>query len=248
MNTNSYTRWDEHTIHIINKNQDRILQPEDFDLSGFFPDLIEVSILDLDGNPVSEANIKAYPHTWYDCELDTVPVFWSFTNDEGICPIRKMPFLPQGQDTCMNVLCINYSTLLFEAEYENKFNYQWLTFFDVQNTYFENPGQPHRLEITLPLKLYDTSGVLPEKFILLQNYPNPFNPVTTLPVQIFEKSEITLEIVNALGQVEEVLYKGDLDIGTHKFLWHGDSYPSGIYLYRLTSGNTMLARKMVLLK
>jgi hypothetical protein len=148
----------------------------------------------------------------------------------------------------MNILCINHSTLLFEAEYENKFNYQWLTFFDVQNTYFENPGQPHHLEITLPLKLYDTSGVLPEKYILLQNYPNPFNPVTTVPVQIFEKSEITLEIVNSLGQVEEVLYKGELDIGIHKFLWHGDSNPSGIYLYRLTSGNTMLARKMVLLK
>ncbi len=88
---------------------------------------------------------------------------------------------------------------------------------------------------------------------LEQNYPNPFNPTTNISFSLKSKSSATLTIYNQKGQKVRTIHDGLLDKGAHSFTWNGKddndkSVASGVYMYRLSSGNTNHTRKMVLLK
>ncbi len=88
----------------------------------------------------------------------------------------------------------------------------------------------------------------PAKFSLSQNYPNPFNPVTRINYSISEKSDVSMIIYNMLGQkvstvVDEIQLPGNYSVD-----FNGEKVASGVYIYRLTSGNKVLTRKMLLLR
>jgi hypothetical protein len=96
-------------------------------------------------------------------------------------------------------------------------------------------------------------GAIPKDYALFQNYPNPFNPETWIVYQLPEKSHITLEVFNSLGQRVAVLEDGLKDTGTHKIKWNvlntsGQRLPSGIYICRLKAGGKCFDMKMVLLQ
>ncbi len=92
---------------------------------------------------------------------------------------------------------------------------------------------------------------VPRKFALLQNYPNPFNPETTIRFDLPKHSHVTLIIYNVLGQEIKTLFEGPKTTGTHSIKWDGKdalgrNVSSGIYLYRLETGNFIEVKKMVL--
>lgn len=100
---------------------------------------------------------------------------------------------------------------------------------------------------------------LPSAFELYQNYPNPFNPSTTirfvLPVSQGGNASLptTLKIYNLLGQVVRTLVDEPLASGTHEIVWdgkdeQGSTVSSGIYFYKLRSGNFTDTKKMVMMK
>ncbi len=93
----------------------------------------------------------------------------------------------------------------------------------------------------------DDSGI-PTQVSLNQNYPNPFNPVTVISYELPESGSVTLEVFNALGQRVAVLADGHQAAGTHHVNFDAASLASGIYLYRLQAGTTILTRKMMFLK
>jgi hypothetical protein len=89
----------------------------------------------------------------------------------------------------------------------------------------------------------------PTQTILSQNYPNPFNPITTISFSLPEDAQVTLKLYNMLGQeVAIVLDKQEMERGEHEFDFDAGNYPSGLYFYRLTAGNYINVKKMVLLK
>ncbi|MBU0983975.1 MAG: T9SS type A sorting domain-containing protein [candidate division Zixibacteria bacterium] len=99
----------------------------------------------------------------------------------------------------------------------------------------------------------DDTVVLPTRFALEQNYPNPFNPETRIEFSLPEASAVTLAVYNVLGQQVRTLASGDLPAGTHSVVWNGtDDYgrsvASGVYLYRLETGASVVTKKMMLLK
>ncbi len=99
----------------------------------------------------------------------------------------------------------------------------------------------------------DDETQTPAAVRLEQNYPNPFNPTTNISFSLNSKSSATLTIYNQKGQKVRTIHDGLLDKGTHSFTWNGKdnnnkSVASGVYMYRLSSGNTTQTRKMVLLK
>lgn len=103
------------------------------------------------------------------------------------------------------------------------------------------------------LKLSKVNGIIPTEFALEQNFPNPFNPVTQIRYALPEKSDITVEIYNALGQRIKTLISGKRDAGFHTITWDatndaGQQVSSGIYLYRVTAGSNSGIKKMILLK
>lgn len=86
------------------------------------------------------------------------------------------------------------------------------------------------------------------EFELYQNYPNPFNPVTNLKFNISSKGFTTLKIFNTLGREVAVIVNSELERGTYNYNFNASGLPSGIYFYKLTSGESSIVKKMNLLK
>ncbi|MCI0705993.1 MAG: T9SS type A sorting domain-containing protein [Ignavibacteriae bacterium] len=89
--------------------------------------------------------------------------------------------------------------------------------------------------------------------MLDQNYPNPFNPSTKIQFSLLKAADVSLKIYNMLGQeVAEIMHE-KLNPGAHIYEWDGTSregkpVASGMYFYRLTAGQFVETKKMVLLK
>lgn len=85
-------------------------------------------------------------------------------------------------------------------------------------------------------------------FELNQNYPNPFNPSTSISYVIPESADVKLEVFNSLGQRVATLVNGVQNAGSHTVSFDASNLASGIYLYKLTSGNQVKTNKMLLIK
>ncbi|MBD3376801.1 DNRLRE domain-containing protein [candidate division KSB1 bacterium] len=91
------------------------------------------------------------------------------------------------------------------------------------------------------------------KFELRSNYPNPFNPSTTITYSLAKKSVTKLMIYNALGQPIRTMTNIPNTAGIHSIIWNGltdkgDYAPTGVYFYKLSSGDYSQIRKMILMK
>ena len=107
--------------------------------------------------------------------------------------------------------------------------------------------------VYLPTDADDNNEQLPDDYSLAQNYPNPFNPSTVISFNLPEKNQVKLVIYNMLGQVVSVLADKEYSAGMHQLIWDGTStngqkVSSGMYLYRLSSGDFEETRKMIMLK
>jgi len=93
----------------------------------------------------------------------------------------------------------------------------------------------------------------PDRYSLSANYPNPFNPSTQIIFQIKHTSNVQLEIYNNLGQKIRSLVNGLKESGRYQVQWDGRDetgrdVASGLYLYRLKTGEFEQTRKMLLLR
>ncbi|HKB85986.1 MAG TPA: FG-GAP-like repeat-containing protein [Ignavibacteriaceae bacterium] len=88
----------------------------------------------------------------------------------------------------------------------------------------------------------------PVEFSLSQNYPNPFNPVTTIRYSIPEDGNIKLKVYNSLGQQEAELINGFVKAGSREVKFDGSGLASGVYFYKIESGNEVIIKKLMLLK
>jgi len=88
----------------------------------------------------------------------------------------------------------------------------------------------------------------PVTFQLQQNYPNPFNPETQISFTLQKESPTSLKVYNAKGQLVETLLEGSMQAGSHNVTFNGAGLPSGVYLYKLTSGEFSEVNKMLLVK
>jgi photosystem II stability/assembly factor-like uncharacterized protein len=93
-----------------------------------------------------------------------------------------------------------------------------------------------------------TLSNMPRKFSLEQNYPNPFNPTTTINYSLPKAGNVKLTVYNAVGSKVAAIVNEYLNAGTYSVKFYGGNLPSGIYLYRLESGNYSAAKKFILLK
>ena len=88
----------------------------------------------------------------------------------------------------------------------------------------------------------------PARFALEQNYPNPFNPNTTIKYSLEEAGLVSLAIYNVVGQRVAELVNEVKASGTYTINWNASGMSSGVYYYRLVSGNDVQIRKMTLIK
>jgi GH18 family chitinase len=98
-----------------------------------------------------------------------------------------------------------------------------------------------------------STEITPNEFKLAQNYPNPFNPSTTIQFQMPSMSHVTIAVFNVLGQKIRTLVDRVVAQGSAHTTWDGkdesgNHVTSGIYLYKMQSGNYLATRKMVFAK
>lgn len=122
-------------------------------------------------------------------------------------------------------------------------SYQWSTFMYNNsrsgNNYQATPVQDN----TTPELITNLTG----------NYPNPFNPETTISYSVKNASPVKIEIYNLKGQKVKTLVAENKATGNHSIVWNGTddnniSVSSGVYFYRMKSGEFTSTRKMMLMK
>ena len=94
---------------------------------------------------------------------------------------------------------------------------------------------------------------LPDSPQLAQNAPNPFNSQTILAYFLHAPGPTRLEVFALSGQRVAVLHQGQQQAGYHRLRWNGRDdagHPvaSGMYLYRLVTDESVLTRKLMLLR
>jgi len=105
-----------------------------------------------------------------------------------------------------------------------------------------------------PTAIERISAEVPAQFALSQNYPNPFNPTTNITYALSDAATVSLVIYNALGQEVSRLVDGQAQVpGVYKVTWNGvdqagRKVATGLYLYRLQSGDHHMTKTMILLK
>lgn len=101
---------------------------------------------------------------------------------------------------------------------------------------------------TSPLVDVNPVANLAEGFELLQNYPNPFNPSTTIRFTIPRESDVNLSVYNILGQHVTTLVQERMKRGSYSIPFNGQNFSSGTYFYRITTGDYVDTKKMMILK
>ncbi|MCY3738610.1 MAG: leucine-rich repeat domain-containing protein [Gemmatimonadaceae bacterium] len=113
---------------------------------------------------------------------------------------------------------------------------------------FDQPGQGTKLVAMAREMLGLPAG--PE---LHQSSPNPFNSETVISWFLLEPGPARVEVFSLTGQRLAVLRQGPQEAGFHRLNWDGRDHEgrplgSGVYLYRLVTGETVLTRKLTLLR
>ena len=96
------------------------------------------------------------------------------------------------------------------------------------------------------------SASIPQSYALLQNYPNPFNAGTVIPFDLKNEGDWSLAVYNVAGQSVRT-FSGHDAAGQVQVSWdgrdeQGRTAASGVYFYRIVSGDFAATKKMILLK
>jgi hypothetical protein len=220
----------------------------------------------------------AFNNTWRQTKRDTSGLFPTAANISIDTTINLVDAwgtvrLPLGDFQCLrirqNVKIINQTILngmVFSTNTGTYIQYNWIAknaFLVASaqsqngetNPNFTNAQGFGRLDSLKgsPTTNVDDTAELPSRFELLQNYPNPFNPETVIKYQIRREGPVELAVYNLSGEKVRVLVNGVRPAGNYEARWNGtdesgNRVSSGMYIYRLKSGNFTHGRKMILLQ
>ncbi len=104
------------------------------------------------------------------------------------------------------------------------------------------------------LQNYNVTGVksptggVAKTYELYQNYPNPFNPSTVINYQLPTNGQVNLKVYDILGREVATLVNERENAGSYSVKFNGSRLASGVYFYRLTAGNFVSVKKLVVLK
>lgn len=95
-------------------------------------------------------------------------------------------------------------------------------------------------------------NILPEISWRELPWPNPFNPRIHGRIQLDHPADVDVAVYDLAGRRVATLLKGNLQAGVHDLSWdgrrQGQVVAAGLYLLSIRSENSLLTRKIVLLK
>ncbi|MCF8353770.1 MAG: T9SS type A sorting domain-containing protein, partial [Melioribacteraceae bacterium] len=87
-----------------------------------------------------------------------------------------------------------------------------------------------------------------KEYALSQNYPNPFNPTTNIMYQLPKEGRVVIKLYDILGREIQTLVNEPKSQGRYEFTFDGSKLSSGVYIYRITSGEFTASKKFILMK
>ena len=111
----------------------------------------------------------------------------------------------------------------------------------------------NEIKIVTKKNLNDLEASVSNGFELFQNYPNPFNPTTNISFSLPQATDVSIRIFDLQGRLIREYNVAGNSAGMYKIQWDGKNNQarnvgSGFYFYQLSSENTTLVRKMLLIK
>ncbi len=94
------------------------------------------------------------------------------------------------------------------------------------------------------LAISETSDLLTQNDVS-QNFPNPFNINSTVNVNLREKSDISLEVINITGQKVYEVEIGNASVGSNHITIDGSKLSPGLYFYTVIAGDSSVTKKMI---
>jgi hypothetical protein len=92
------------------------------------------------------------------------------------------------------------------------------------------------------------ANTVPKEYGLFQNYPNPFNPSTKIKYQIPAGGFVKISVYDLTAREVVVLVNEFRSAGEHEINFSAEGLSSGMYFYKLESGEYSEYKKMVLIK
>jgi 1,4-alpha-glucan branching enzyme len=168
-------------------------------------------------------------------------------------------------DSTMNINVIgNFAVSQINMNPEFPNTGWWYDFFSGDSIFVSNvndaiPLEPGEFHIYSTVKLpTPEDGILTNveliddelinDFYLEQNYPNPFNPSTVISFAVPKLSNVKLTVYDILGNEISVLVNEELSPGRYSVDFDAVNVSSGVYFYRISAGDYIEAKKMILLR
>jgi len=109
---------------------------------------------------------------------------------------------------------------------------------------------PYKIDYVDTTNLPDIveSEIVPDQLSISQNFPNPFNPETTIIFGLPQQEHISLKVFDILGREVHTLLDEVKDKGTYRIRFNSFGLASGIYIYRISTNNSSISRKMIILR
>lgn len=200
----------------------------------------------------------AYENTWRDSTTTVIEGFpaFGYTIEENVVDGWGTLITPAGERPALRVknTYMSYSTtppLLLSTDISYQFVTTDLAFFaDIE---VDEDGTPLYAGYSMAFEDMSTANEsddlgIPASFKLAQNYPNPFNPATQIAYTLPASSEVRLTVFTVTGQEVETLVDATQAAGSYEVNFDASELASGLYLYRLETGQYTETRLMSLIK
>lgn len=180
---------------------------------------------------------------YYEVDLDTL-------NKNGV----KIEYIPTSADIQLGLVVYNSNKTVDYFLYTEPIPFIVNTI--EPNLYYDNidslgvlifNSSDTKVEY-VQLKISENADLKPDTFTLQQNYPNPFNPSTTIEVNLSYSQPIKLTVYNYLGREIQVLRDETMNSGTNYIRFDATGLASGVYFYRLQTQESVITKKMTLIK
>ncbi len=166
------------------------------------------------------------------------------TNEELSSAIQICPMIAGTNTSMAQTYTYNDKELVEDGTY-----YYWLQSVDLDGTTgFHGP-----VSVVFSINGDEGAPSIPTATKLDNAYPNPFNPNTTIRYQLKDPGKVKIDIYNLKGHPVRSFSRCHDAAGRYSIVWDGsdssgNALPSGVYLYKMSSGGYNAIKKLVLQK
>ncbi len=188
-------------------------------------------------NTTQPYEVKAYIHT--KSGVATAKVFWSTDTASGFAQLN------------MTAAADTFRAYIPAQQLNTKIYYYISANSNSGRTVTKPLPAPHgnyQFNVGNPIGISETGNNTPGSFKLFQNYPNPFNPKTVITYSIKTSGNVRLVVYDITGKIITELVNQKQNAGNYKIDFDGTNVASGIYFYKIESGDFTDIKKMILIK